>query len=287
MATSLASPTDGTALAPVGDERRRNALPDLRRERIAEFVLARESVSAKDLASEFGVSVMTIHRDLDQLERQGVLRKSHGGATAQPSSLFESNVRFRLANATAEKEAVARHAAAMIEPGQAVLLDDSTTALALARLLTGVAPLTVITNYLRMLNELSDQPGISLIALGGEYSVSHDSFVGVVCERAIANLRADLFFMSTSAVSAGMAFHQEQQVVTIKRAMLRVARKRVLLLDHGKLGKLALHVLAPLDAFDLIVVDAGLSDAQVRELRDSGVPFEIAPLRAGAPREKG
>lgn len=252
--------------------------PAERRERIAEYVLERESVSARDLAARFDVSVMTVHRDLDELERQGVLRKFRGGATPQPSSLFESNVRYRLSAARAEKEAIARYALTMIEPGQAVLLDDATTTLALARLLPSIAPVTVITNYLRMIQELHDAPGIRLIALGGEYAPSHDSFTGVVCNAAIASLRADLFFMSTSAVSDGFAFHQEQEIVMVKRVMLGAATKRVLLIDHGKLGKVALHRLAPLSDFDLVVVDSGADEAQLRELRDAKVPFEVAPL---------
>lgn len=276
--TVIEPPAPGRAQADRGDGRRRvSVAPDVRREWIAEYVLEHESVNAKELATTFDVSLMTVHRDLDELERHGVLRKVRGGATAQPSSLFESNVRFRLMTSTVEKDALARYAVELIEPGQAVLLDDSTTALALSRLLPGVGPLTVITNYLRMLNELCAHPDIRLIALGGDYSASHDSFVGVVCENAIESIRADIFFMSTSAVADGMAFHQEQQVVAIKRAMLRVAKKKVLLIDHGKLGKVALHTLAPLSAFDLIVVDSAVGESQLRELRDAGVPFVAAP----------
>ena len=197
----------GRGAMEASDETRRAVLaPDVRHERIAEHVLAHETVSAKELAAAFDVSVMTVHRDLDELERHGVLRKVRGGATAQPSSLFESNVRFRLRTSTVEKEALARFAVEMVEPGSAVLLDDSTTALALSRLLPAVGPLTVITNYLRVLNDLSGQPGIRLIALGGDYSASHDAFVGVVCENAIESIRADVFFMSTSAVASGIAF---------------------------------------------------------------------------------
>ncbi len=264
-------PADGRTLAG-------GLTPQQRRERIAEHVLKHDSVTAKDLAARFDVSLMTIHRDLDELERQGVLRKFRGGATPQPSSLFESNVRFRMATATAEKEALARFALGLVEPGQAVLLDDATTTLALARRLPAITPLTVITNYLATIKELSGAPGIRLIALGGEYLPSHDSFTGVVCERAIAALRADIFFMSTSAVSDGVAYHQEQEIVMVKRAMLGAARKRVLLLDHGKLGKVALHLLAPLREFDLIVVDSGVDERGLRELRDCQVPFEVAPL---------
>ena len=267
VADTGGAPDGGAGLPPVE-----------RRERIAEYVLQRESVPARELAAHFDVSIMTVHRDLDELERQGVLRKSRGGATPQPSSLFESNVRYRLSAARAEKEAVARFALTLIEPGQAVLLDDATTTLALARLLPALAPITVITNYLATIQALHAASGVRLIALGGEYLPSHDSFTGVGCEAAIALLRADLFFMSTSAVSAGVAFHQEQEIVKVKRAMLAAATKRVLLVDHAKLGKTALHKLAPLTDFDLVVVDAGADDERLRELRDAKVPFEVAPL---------
>src|SRR5215207_2865160 len=219
--------------------------PSERRERIAETVLANESVSARDLASRFDVSVMTVHRDLDELERQGVLRKIRGGATPQPSSLFESNVRYRLATAKAEKETLAHYALSMIEPGQALLLDDATTTLALARLLPNIAPLTVITNYLATIQLLHNAPGIRLIVLGGEYFPSHDSFLGIVCEDAIA--------------------------------MLRAAAKSILLIDHSKLGKTALHQLAPLSAFDLVVVDDGVDAAGIRALEDAKTPFAVAP----------
>lgn len=251
--------------------------PVERRERIGAIVLANESVSARELAARFDVSLMTIHRDLDELERQGVLRKTRGGATPQPSSLFESNVRYRLATARDEKAALARYALTLIEPGQAVLLDDATTTLALARLVPTIAPLTVITNYLATIQVLHDVPGIRLIALGGEYFPSHDSFMGIVCEGAISSLRADVFFMSTSAVSQGIAYHQEQEIVAIKRAMLRAASRSILLIDHAKLGKTALHRLAPLSDFDLVVVDDGVDAAGLRALEEAKTPFAIAP----------
>jgi DeoR/GlpR family transcriptional regulator of sugar metabolism len=251
--------------------------PSARREEIASIVLANESVSARHLATRCGVSLMTIHRDLDELERRGVLRKTRGGATAQPSSLFESNVRYRLSTARTEKEALARFALTLIEPGQALLLDDATTTLALARMLPSLAPLTVITNYLATIQILHDAPNIRLIALGGEYFPSHDSFLGIVCEDAIASLRADIFFMSTSAVSHGIAYHQEQEVVAVKRTMLKVATRSILLVDHSKLGKTALHHLAPLSDFDLVVVDDGIDAAGLRALEDAKVAFAIAP----------
>lgn len=252
--------------------------PVKRQEHVAEYVLQHGSASAQKLADVFEVSVMTIHRDLDELERQGVLRKLRGVAEAQPTSLFESNFRYRVRAARAEKEAIARVAIREVSPGQSVMLDDSTTALQLARLLPTVTPITVITNFMVAIKELGGKKGIRLVSLGGEYLPSHDAFAGVVCEAGIASLRADVLFMSTSAVCDGLAQHQEQEMVRTKRAMISAAKRRVLLLDHNKLGKSALHRLAPLADFDLVIVDSGVESAHLRDLEESGVPVEVAPL---------
>ncbi|NEE10819.1 DeoR/GlpR transcriptional regulator, partial [Streptomyces sp. SID7499] len=99
-----------------------------------------------------GVSLMTVHRDLDDLARQGVLRRFRGGASALPSTVFESSLDYRLGVNTAEKNAVARAAAALVEPGMSVMLDDSTTVLVMAGLLVDLAPLTVVTNARRVLD---------------------------------------------------------------------------------------------------------------------------------------
>lgn len=252
--------------------------PGRRRELIAEFVLERDSVSARELSAAFDVSLMTIHRDLDELERQGVLRKIRGGATPQPSSLFESNVRFRQVTATREKNALARYALGLVEPGQSVLIDDSTTCLALAQLLPQHAPITVITNFLLSIDELKGKPGVRLIALGGEYLERHEALVGLLCETAIASLHADIVFISCSAVLDGFALHQEEQIVSVKRAMLGSASRSILLVDHNKFGKVALHRLAPLREFDLVVVDGGIDRQQLTQLRKSQIRVEVAPL---------
>ncbi|MEE6263095.1 DeoR/GlpR family DNA-binding transcription regulator [Plantactinospora sonchi] len=251
--------------------------PAQRQAEIAEHVLQHGSVSATELAEMFHVSLMTIHRDLDELARQGVVRKFRGGVSAQPSSVFESNVSFRLRAAREEKLALARRARALIEPGMAVMLDDSTTTLEVARLLEDDAgPLTVITNFLETIKLLSGVPGIRLLALGGEYYPTHDSFLGMPCVEAIEALRVDLLFASTSAISGGYAYHQEQEIVLVKRAMIRSAQRSVLMVDHTKLGRAALHRLAPLRDFDLVLTDGQAPEETLSEMREHGVRYEIA-----------
>jgi DeoR/GlpR family transcriptional regulator of sugar metabolism len=249
--------------------------PARRREAIAERILARSDLSAAELAEAFEVSVMTIHRDLNQLERQGIVRKLRGGVTAQPSSVFESNVAFRESTMRREKEAIAAKAVELVEPGMAVILDDSTTSLALARKLEPFAPLTVVTNFLSTIELLAGTPGIRLIGLGGDYDELHNSFLGVSCTDAVAALQADLCFVSTSAVTGEYAYHQEQHIVPVKRAMLASATRRVLLIDHTKLARTALYRVARLQAFDHVIVDSGVRPEAMDELHLS---YDVAPM---------
>ncbi len=249
-----------------------------RQDQIAEYVTKNGSATVKDLAELFNVSLITIHRDLDELERQGMIRKLRGYVTAEPSSLFDSNMRYRLRVARQEKESLARFALTQIEPGQSVLLDESTTALALAKLLPSKAPLTVVTNFAMILNELTDVKGIDLVSLGGEYLPFLGAFGGEVGQASLAAVRTDIAFISTSAVSDCLALHQVEGTMRGKRAMMNSAKRRILLVDHTKFGKVAFHKLAPLRDFDLVVVDSDIDKDELEKLRDCSVSFEVVPV---------
>lgn len=120
-----------------------------RRRRMRDTVIARGFVRTADLADEFGISLMTAHRDLDALQAQGWLRKVRGGATGLPSAQFHGSVAERMATMAQTKQQLARAAATLLVPGQTVLLDDSTTCLLLAHQVAEHTPLTVITNSCR------------------------------------------------------------------------------------------------------------------------------------------
>jgi DeoR/GlpR family transcriptional regulator of sugar metabolism len=249
-----------------------------RQERIAKYLLQHPSVRVQDLVEQFNVSAMTVHRDLDELERQGILRKVRGGATAEPSSLFEADMRFRMGGANLEKKAIARYALQYIEVGQAVMMDDSTTTLALADLLTQVTPITVITNSMAIIQRLSEVKEVRLISLGGEYVQRYGAFTGMVCEQAINSLRANVLVMSTSAISDNIAFHQEQDIVKVKQAMMRSSALKILMVDHTKLNKIALHRLAPLEEFDRVIVDSGVDKQTLAQLENAHIKVEIAQI---------
>ena len=157
-----------------------------------------------------------------------------------------------------------------------VLLDDSTTALQMLPHLPALAPLTVATHYLAALTALARMPEIQVVALGGHYDRQHDAFIGTTCIETISSMRFDAVFMSTSAVAAGYAFHQEDRIVAVKRVMLDVAGRRHLLVDHSKLTRGALHRLAPLGRFDTVIVDSGVPAARLAALREHDTCVEVA-----------
>ena len=246
---------------------------------ITDTILHQGAVTVEDLCEQLNVSRMTIHRDLDELERQGILRKVRGGATAQRSALFESDIRYRSRSEMREKEAIARLDLKYVEPGQAIMMDDSTTTVALAHLLKDIKPLTLITNCMGIMNEMIGVEDLRLIALGGEYIPHYNAFGGIICERSVEVVRANVLFMSTSAINGELAFHQEENVVKVKQAMLASATKRILMLDHTKVGKVALHLLAPLKEFDIIIFDEGVDREYVHTLQNAGIQVEIAPYQ--------
>ena len=249
---------------------------------ISEAVASDGSVRIDQLAERFGISLMTVHRDLDQLQSRGILRKSRGLATAASTSLVESSDLYRFPRQQVEKDAIAAAALAHVESGQSLFLDDSTTVLRLARLIGEKAPLTVITNVLTIMNELRDADGISLLALGGDFYGWCSAFMGRVTMESIAHLRADVMFMSSSAIVDGACFHQSVLTVDVKRAMFQASEKRILLVDHTKFGRRALHFLLPLEAFDVVILDSGAPADLIEDLEGRGVTIEVAPVRASA-----
>jgi DeoR/GlpR family transcriptional regulator of sugar metabolism len=137
-----------------------------RRHEIVELLVEQGTASLDDLAARFGVSKMTVHRDLDMLEGQGLLRKVRGGATIEASGQFESDFRYRSRIAAEEKRAIARAAAAFVEPGMSVMVDDGSTSQSLAPFLIERRPLTVITNNLALITGMTGIAGIELVSLG-------------------------------------------------------------------------------------------------------------------------
>ena len=221
---------------------------------------------------------MTVHRDLDSLASQGIVRRVHGGVTVRSSNLVESNYLYRSRLAEREKQAIAIAGAEFIQPGQAIIIDDSTTAGRLTSFVPTRKPLTVITNSVVVVEQLRDAHDIETISLGGRYNSKFNAFFGYICEHSINSLRANTLFMSASTVFRGVAYHQQEDVVKTKRALMSIVDKRILMVDSTKFGVTALIRLADLSEFDVVLTDSGIAPTEAEILRQNGVNLSIVEV---------
>lgn len=249
---------------------------DERRQAIMDMLIDARAVDLDHLAGHFAVSKMTIHRDLDDLEQKGLLRKVRGGATIETGTRFESDFRIRELQDGQAKARMARAALNQAEPGMTVMINDGSMAALLGAEITAKAPLSVITNNAAVIDRLKDAPRVSLIALGGIYSAKFNGFFGVVTEDALSRLRADLAFISAPAVSGLQAFHMDDAAVRAKRAMINASERSVLLVNHRRFGRSALHLLAELTEFDAIITDAGPAPEDRAAADAAGIKLTIA-----------
>ena len=260
-----------------GDTRQARQLA--RRQLIAETVMAEGSMKIDDLTARFSISLMTAHRDLDELAARGLLRKGRGTVSAAPTSLIEASDVYRASRQSTEKEAMALAAMDFVEPGQAIFMDDSTTVLHMAPHLADKSPLTVITNALTLMEELKGIRDLTLLGLGGQYHNWCNAFMGRMTTQEIGRLRADTVFLSMAAITDDIVFHQSPDMVETKRAMCDAAARRILLVDNTKFDRRALHALAPLSEMDVVITDDGTTAAQIDRMRDEGITVVVARRR--------
>ncbi|QNN53630.1 DeoR/GlpR family DNA-binding transcription regulator [Nocardioides mesophilus] len=224
----------------------------------------RESGAARvaDLVLRFGVSDMTIRRDLDALARRGLLDKVHGGATVpQAGSTDEPGFAEKSRREPVEKRGIARAAAQLVRPGQAIGLSAGTTTWTLAHELLDVPGLTVVTNSPPVAEVLHEQGRADqTVVLTGGVRTPSDALVGPVAVGSLASINLDTVFLGTHGmdVRAGFSTPNFLEAET-NRALIRAARRLVVVADHTKWGVVGIATIAPLDQADVLVSDPGLS----------------------------
>jgi DeoR/GlpR family transcriptional regulator of sugar metabolism len=247
-----------------------------RQQAIIDILIESRAVDLEDLADRFTVSKMTIHRDLDDLEQAGVLRKVRGGATIDAGTQFESDFRFRELQEADVKRAIAEAAAELVEPGMTVMINDGSMASVLGDVLARKKPVTIITNNAAIQERNKGESSLTLMGLGGVYSTKFNAYFGIVTEEALSRLRADIAFISAPAVSGRVAYHMDETVVRTKRAMMASSRQSCLLINSRRFGHTALHVLAELTEFDTVISDKPLPPETSSELSNGETVVKIA-----------
>ncbi len=232
------------------------------------------SVSLNELMDTFGVSEATVRRDLTELERANLLRRTHGGAVSGELSVYEEDYAKKESEYLEEKQSIARMCAELVNDGDTVLLDSGTTTFEIARLLR-MKQITLITNSPSIISDVMNAPDcrMELICIGGRLRSNFRSIVGGEAEDFVRRMIPDKVFVAANGFSLEHgATTPAMSEASIKRAMVSVGKQVYLAVDSSKIGKDYLSVIAAAGRFDGIITDVGIDAVTFRKLREMGVP---------------
>ena len=245
---------------------------DSRREAIAVAVAERGRVSVANLSQTLHVSDMTVRRDLEVLEDQGLVRRVRGGAVARTSNAYEPPYLKRRSQHTDAKQRIAEAAAELILDGDTVVLDTGTTSLALARVIRGRKMITVVTAALRVATELANEPDIRVVVAGGFIRPNELSLVGALAESAFREFNCDTAFIGAGGVHPVKGVTEfNADDARVKRLALAASTRHVVLADASKLGRVAFANVASIDEIGLLITDAPTDHPAVSALIEAGV----------------
>lgn len=243
-----------------------------RKLKIAELVNRNGGIKTSELSSMFNVSEMTVLRDLAELEKQGVLKRVYGGAVSLRDNYHEVSSSLREKIHTFEKNTIAQIAVELIQEGESIFLDGSTTSLALARRLYSFSDLTVVTNGLDIINEIRRNANIKLICPGGEFNTIPMCFLGPGTENFLRNINLDKAFISSAGISikAGLTEPNPMQA-SVKRIVIENSSEVILLVDRSKFGKVTLNRVCDWENIDIVVTDGKPEDEYVSFWHDRNI----------------
>lgn len=266
-------------------------LPIERQRQIMEELTLHGRVLVAELVLLCQVSQETIRRDLSQLEKKGLVQRSHGGAVMAPKhqgnlpnknnkpNEYESAFRLRINENTPAKTQIAKRALDFISPGDCILLDSSTTCWFLARQLPDIE-LTVLTNSLRIVQTLAAKGHIRTICLGGEYSDHNEDFNGVVAEQPLKDFLINKIFFSCSSLgNDGYLRATNENNAHLKQQMLLASERKYLLMDAGKFLKPSFARICHYRDVDFLITDGLKDKALQQELAWNGVNIIDCSLR--------
>lgn len=246
---------------------------------IQRLLEGRDALSITELTSTLGVSEATVRRDLERLQADGLVQRTHGGAMPVSHHLRERPYPERQAIQAAEKKAIAVGAVGFVSSGDTIFIGGGSTTLRFAEALA-VIDLTVVTNSLSVAAELSRTSEIRVIVIGGMLRSPEMSMIGPRAVESIRAHRAQTAFLGVPAIDSHHGFTADGDAeAATDGAFIAMARRTVVLADHTKLGRVSSTHVVPLPMIHTIVTDDGVSDRCVSELRDAGTQVVVARVK--------
>lgn len=243
--------------------------------RLQQFFAAEEFIDTEALCTKLGVSESTVRRDLSEMEKQGVLRRVHGGALSLQMRDEALDFGRRITMQHEQKVGIGRAAAGLVRDGQTVILGGGSTAVEVAHNLFG-RPIQVITNSLPIAQVFWDCKHVEVTLTGGYLYPRTGAQLGPICEQMLQSVKADILIMGIGGLSPNGLSDSNSLIVGSVRKMIEVSRSVVIVADHTKFERDAMVHLAPLEEVDVVVSDPELSREHQDMLREHGVEVLLA-----------
>lgn len=232
-----------------------------RREELKRYMLEYKSATVSDMAAKLGVSEQTVRRDFEELEKDGFLMRSYGGAVIKDRKAVNVPNIVKRELLVEAKQTITKQAARLISPHDCIFLDHSTTALALCDEIAQI-PLTVVTNSFRVLGRLSDAANIHLISTGGIFNNSLEGFFGPETVKYLQQHCVDKAFLSCRSIDMTRGLSDSDELTAdVRRNIIANADIVFLLADHTKFGKTGFIATSDVGELDYVITDKPLDDA--------------------------
>jgi DeoR family fructose operon transcriptional repressor len=254
-----------------------------RQKRLLEIIKEQKTAQLEALAESLGVSSSTVRRDIEVLEQQGVVERTHGGVIFRPRSTASLALGERLHEHVEAKRAIGGVAAKLIEPGMTVYVDGGSTVQYCIEQME-VRPLQVVTNSLTVAQHFAADERVELLVLGGSHYPRTGVLIGPITTAALAGLHADVMLFSCAGLFENEVFNSNLVMAEVERLAMRQAARKILLMDSTKFGRKSLARICGVEELDLIVTDGGIHERWVRGL---GERLQVAGGSGGGMRNEG
>ncbi len=248
-----------------------------RRQQLSDVLARRGFADLSWLANDLGVSESTVRRDLTQLEEEGIVRRTHGGAVFISERLSALNFSAREMTAVAEKLAIGRAVAGLIEDGDTILLDGGTTTFEVAKQLLA-RNLRVVTNSLPIANLLSAASNIELTLVGGYVYPRTGVALGPILVSTLEKLHFEKAIISTAGITEEGLFNANMLMVESEQLMMDRADQVIVAADSSKFGRKSLALVCGWDKIDRVVTDDRLADEWQTRMQGTGAELILAPI---------
>jgi len=247
-----------------------------RRLKIIDLLEEKGNVVVSELSSLLSVTEETIRRDLEGLEEEGLLKRTYGGAIPINKISLELPFKTRKIEHKEEKKAIGKVAAELIEDGDALMFDASTTALEIVKQIGTKKRLTVIANSLAVILELIDRSHITLISTGGVFHSRSFSYAGPLAEKGVRNYHVDKLFLGAKGIAIAGPTDSYEAEAHLKKTMVESAKETILVVDSSKFNEIALVSIIPLEVINKVITDEGIPSEYKKLFADQGTEVIIA-----------